>query len=127
MESAEYGDCVDESFSRERPWNRLFVAETLVRTRFVVEAHVLGDDAPEVILAKDEDVVEHLSGERAHEAFSEGIHVRRAYRRSHHSHPRRTEDASKARPELGVVVAHKNLWRAVHRGVRGSPCRKCPD
>ena len=69
MESAEYGDCVDESFSRERPWNRLFVAETLVRTRFVVEAHVLGDDAPEVVLTEDEDVVEHLSPECADEAL----------------------------------------------------------
>ena len=94
MESAEYGDCVDESFSRERPWNRLFVAETLVRTRFVVEAHVLGDDAPEVILTEDEDMVEQLSAERADEAFSEGIHIRRAYRRAHNPHPRRPEYAS---------------------------------
>ncbi len=42
-------------------WNRLLVPEGLVRTRFVVVADVLGDDAPEVILTEDEDVVEHLS------------------------------------------------------------------
>ena len=46
MEPAEYGDCVDASLCRKRPWNRLLVPESLVRTRFVVEAHVLGDDAP---------------------------------------------------------------------------------
>jgi hypothetical protein len=37
------------------------VPEGLVRTRFVVVADVLGDDAPEVILTEDEDVVAHLS------------------------------------------------------------------
>jgi len=46
MEPAEYGDCVDASLCRKRPWNRLLVPESLVRTRFIVEAHVLSDDAP---------------------------------------------------------------------------------
>jgi hypothetical protein len=53
----------------------------LVRTRIVVETDVLVDDAPEVILNQDEDVVEHLSAERTGEAFSEGIHVGREHRR----------------------------------------------
>ena len=66
MKPTESGDCV-----------KLLVPEGLVRTRFVVEADVLGDDAPEVILTEDEDVVEQLSPERTGEAFSEGIHVRR--------------------------------------------------
>jgi hypothetical protein len=76
MKPTENGDCVNAAARLERPWNRLLVPEGLVRTRFVVEADVLGDDAPEVILTKDEDVVEHLSAERADEAFSEGIRVR---------------------------------------------------
>ncbi|HZD86042.1 MAG TPA: hypothetical protein VE052_09025, partial [Gemmatimonadaceae bacterium] len=59
MEATEYGDCVDPPLCRERSWNRLLVTEGLVRTRFVVKADVLGDDAPEVILTEDEDVVEH--------------------------------------------------------------------
>ena len=63
MEPTEYGDCVDAAVCLERPWNRLLVTEGLVRTRFVVETDVLGDDAPEVILTEDEDVVEHLSAE----------------------------------------------------------------
>src|SRR5205823_10990234 len=73
MEPTEYGDCVDAAVCLERPSNRLLVPEGLVRTRFVVEADVLVDDAPEVILAEDEHVVEHLSAERTGEAFSEGI------------------------------------------------------
>jgi len=40
MEPPEYGDCVDASLCRERPWNRLLVTEGLVRTRFVVKAGV---------------------------------------------------------------------------------------
>ena len=119
MEPTEYGDCVNAAAPLERPWNRLLVPEGLVRTRFVVEADVLGDDTPEVILTEDEDVVEQLSAERTGEALSEGIHVWRAYRRAYDGHPRRPEDASEARPELRVVVADDKVWRAVHHGVPG--------
>jgi len=115
MEATEYGDCVDPPLCRVGSWNRLLVTEGLVRTRFVVKADVLGDDAPEVILTEDEDVVEQLSPEGTGEAFSEGIHVRRAYRRAHHAHPRRSEYASKPRAELRIVVAEFNLSLAVGR------------
>src|SRR5712692_3248584 len=110
MEPTEYGDCVDAAVCLERPWNRLLVTEGLVRTRFVVEPDVLGDDAPEVILAEDEDVVEHLSPERTGEALSEGIHVRRADRRAYDAHPRRSEYFGEPSAELRVVVADNNLW-----------------
>ena len=119
MEATEYGDCVDPPLCRERSWNRLLVTEGLVRTRFVVKADVLGDDAAEVILTEDEDVVEQLSPESTGEAFNEGIHVWRAYRRAQDAHPRRPEYASEASAELRVVVADDNLWRVVHGGVSG--------
>src|SRR5882672_1250205 len=108
MEPTEHGDCVDAAIRLEWTWNRLLVPEGLVRTRFVVVADVLGDDAPEVILTEDEDVVEHLSPECADEALSKGIHVRRAYRRAHDAHARRLEYGSGARAELRVVVADDN-------------------
>jgi hypothetical protein len=121
MEATEYGNCKDAPLCRERScsWNRLLVTEGLVRTRFVVKVDVLGDDAPEVILTEDEDVVEQLSPERTGEAFNERIHVRRAYRCSHDAHARRPEYASESRVELRVVVADDNLWYAVHGGVPG--------
>jgi hypothetical protein len=119
MEPAEHRDCVDAAIRLEWTWNRLLVPEGLVRTRFVVVADVLGDDAPEVILTEDEDVVEHLSPEYADEALSKGIHVRRAYRRAHDAHARRPEYGSEAKAELRVVVADDNLWYAVHGGVPG--------
>src|SRR5438132_5385433 len=107
MEATEYGDRVDAAVCLERPSNRLLVPEGLVRTRFVVEADVLGDDAPEVILTEDENVVEHLSAERAGEAFSEGIHIGCAYRRAHDAHPRRAEYAS----EPGAQLPHRGRRR----------------
>ncbi len=58
MEPTEHRDCVDAAVRLEWTWNRLLVPEGLVRTRFVVVANVLGDDALEVILTEDEDVVE---------------------------------------------------------------------
>jgi hypothetical protein len=78
---------------------------------------------PQVIVTEDENVVEHLSSERADEALSKGIHVRRAYRRAHDAHARRPEYASEARTELHVVIADDNLWRAVHCGVPGLRAR----
>src|SRR6266478_3834994 len=119
MEPTEYGDCVDAAVRLQWTRNRLLVPEGLVRTRFVVETDVLGDEAPEVILTEDDDVVEHLSAERAGEAFSEGIHVRCTYRRAHDAHPRRSEYASEPSAELRVMVADNNLWFAVQGGVPG--------
>ncbi len=119
MEATEYGDGLDAAVCLDPTWNRLLVPEGLVRTRFVVEADVLGDDAPEVILTEDENVVEEFSPDRTDEAFSEGIHVRRAYRRAHDAHPGRGEYASEPSAELHVVVADDNLGYAVHSGVSG--------
>src|SRR5205823_9697191 len=104
-------ECVNAAARLERPWNRLLVPEGLLRTRFVVEADVLGDDAPEVILTEDEDAVEQLSAERTGEALSEGIHVWRAYCRAYDAHPRRSEYFGEPSAGIRGVVADDNLWR----------------
>src|SRR2546427_8787141 len=59
-----------------RTRNRLLLRESLVRTRLVVEAHELGDEASEVVLAEEEDVVEQLPAQGAREPFGERVHVR---------------------------------------------------
>jgi hypothetical protein len=119
MEATEYGDCVDPPLCRERSWNRLLVTEGLVRTRFVVKADVLGDDAPEVILTEDEDVVEQLSPERTGEAFSEGIHVRRAYPRAHDAARWSTSPAaSPPRSSSALEVSEAYLRVSRRRAVR---------
>jgi hypothetical protein len=45
--------------------NRLLLRERLVRMRLAVEAHELGDEASEVVLAEEQDVVERSAKERA--------------------------------------------------------------
>jgi len=107
VESGEHRDCVNASLGLRETWNGLLVRESLVRACVVVETHVLGDDASKMFLAEDEDVIEQLSAERARQALSEGIHVRRAYRGAHDAHARRREYASEASAELRVVVADK--------------------
>ncbi len=58
VQTAEHGDGLDAAFGFGRPRNRLLPGESLVRTRPVVEAYVLGDEAPQVRLAHDQYVVE---------------------------------------------------------------------
>ena len=119
VESGEHRDCVNASLGLRWTGNGLLVRESLVRASLVVETHVLGNDASKVFLAEDEDVIEQLSSERAGQALSEGIHVRRAYRGAHDSRPGRLEYVSEASTELRVVVADEHIWRAVHGGVPG--------
>ena len=45
----------------------------LMRPRSVVEAHELGDEAPDVLIAQDEDVIEQLSNNRIIRPESEWI------------------------------------------------------
>ena len=119
VESAEHADGVNASLDIRGTWNGLLVRESLVRACLVVETHVLSDDAFKMFLAEDEDMIEQLSAERAGQALSKSIHVRRAYRGAHDAHARRGEYASEASTELRVVVADKRSWRAIHSVVSG--------
>ena len=51
MEPPENGDSRDAALGLARTRNRLLLRESLVRTRLVVEAHELGDQASQVVLA----------------------------------------------------------------------------
>ena len=76
MEPPENRDSRDAARELGRTRNRLLLRESLVRTRLVVEAHELGDEASEVVLAEEEDVVEQLSEQGTREPFGERAHVR---------------------------------------------------
>ena len=69
-----------------RAWNRLLMLKSLVRTPLVVEAHILCDEAPEVTLADDQDMVEELPAQRADKALRERVHVRCAVRGPYDAH-----------------------------------------
>ena len=53
----------------------MLLPESLVRTRLVVEAYELGDEAAEVALAHEENVVEQFPAEGAREPFGERVHA----------------------------------------------------
>ena len=75
MEPPENRDSRDAALELGRTRNRLLLRESLVRTRLVVEAHELGDEASEVVLAEEGDVVEQLPAQGAREPFGERVHV----------------------------------------------------
>ena len=76
MEPPENRDSRDAALELGGTRNRLLLRESLVRTRLVVEAHELGEEASEVVLAEEEDVVEQLPAQGAREPFGERVHVR---------------------------------------------------
>ncbi len=93
MEPPENRDSRDAALELGRTRNRLLLRESLVRTRLIVEAHELGDEASEMVLAEEEDVVEPLPAQGAREPFGERVHVRRPGRDPHDTRPRRCENA----------------------------------
>ena len=60
MQPAEHGDSLYAALDLRRTSNRLLLRESLVRTPLVVEAHILCDEASEVTLADDKDMVEEF-------------------------------------------------------------------
>jgi hypothetical protein len=75
VQPAEDRYSLDAADGPRRPMDRLPLCEALVRACFVIEMYERGDEAPEVLLAKDKDVVEKFAPQRAHESFGESIHV----------------------------------------------------
>ena len=64
-----------------------------------------GQDAPQVRLAQDEDVVQALAPHAAEEALAGGVLPRRAVGRAQLRDAARRGDAGEGRPVLAVVVA----------------------
>ncbi len=70
VKPAEHRDCADAARGAPFASNGLLLAKSLVRTRFVVEANVLANHAPQVSLVQNQDVVEQLPAKRPDETFS---------------------------------------------------------
>jgi len=69
MDPTEHGDCVDAAVRLE--WRG--IGCWCPRAWCERASDILGDDAPEVVLTEDEDMIEHLSAERADEVLSKGF------------------------------------------------------
>ena len=90
-----------------------------MRTRLVVETDVFGDETTQVLFAKDEDVIEQLSTERADEPLGEGVHIGRARRRPHDVDADAFEGGRERATELSVTVAYEDLWALIHGRIAG--------
>src|SRR5438046_9339001 len=73
IEPPEHRDSRDAALELGRTRNRLLVRERLVRTRVLVEAHELGDEASEVVIADEADVGEQLAAPGAREPLGERV------------------------------------------------------
>ena len=89
------------------------MCESLVRTSLIVEPYELGDEASEMLLREDEDVVQELTSQRADEPFGEGIRVRRMDRRTHDTRADPGEDADESGTEFrGTALL--SFWLSHH-------------
>ena len=82
-----------------------------MRARLVVVRDVLGQDAAQVRLVDDEQVVEALRARRADPALGVGVRGRRAVGRAHDLDPLGREDRVEGRRELGVAIVDEEAGR----------------
>src|SRR5262249_12296425 len=99
-----------------RDGHRGALADSLVGPAAVEVAGVLRQDASQVPLPEDQDVVHALAPDAAEEAFADGVGARRADRRPDHLYPARSGEAVELGPVLGVVV--------VDQEARSGPLRR---
>jgi hypothetical protein len=116
MQAAEHWERDDVPLGKELRGHRGLLAAPLVRACAVVVADVLGDDALEVPVIEDQDVVEALSTQRTEKAFANGVHVRRAHCRAEHPDAGGAGERIEGGPEPVVAIANQEPRRSTERG-----------
>ena len=91
--------------------DRRLLVQALVRARLVVVRDVVGQDAAQVRLVDDEEVVEALRAHRADPALGVGVRRRRAVGRAHDLDPLGREHRVEGRRELGVAIVDEEAGR----------------
>ena len=117
MEPAEDRYALDAADWLRWPWERLLLGEALVRACLIVELHERGDEAPQVVLVEDKDVIEEFASQRADEPFGNGVHVGCMDRGAYDLRVDAGEDTGEPGAELRIVVANEHL--------RSSPIERC--
>ena len=109
MEATDFADWYDrpELWPLDRPPVRSILVEGEVGSGAVVVHEVASEDATQVALAQDEDVVETLAPDRADEAFGEGILPRAAGGREDLLDPHALDPAAKGVSEVGIAIAEE--------------------
>jgi putative transposase len=97
-------DVLARTWVGKRPlWRCL--AEGTVRTVLVEVPLVFGHDRDRVTPVEDEDPVQQLPPQAAHEPFGDGVRLGRPYRRGHDLHAGRGDDSVEDPAELGLLHA----------------------
>ena len=73
MQSAEMRLCEDPADTLSLAWNRRVLVQRQMRAGLVVICHVRSQQVPKVTLAKNNNMVEYLSPDRANQPFSIGV------------------------------------------------------
>ncbi len=91
------------------------LAEPLVWPGAVAVPAIRAEDAPQVGLAADEEVVQALPPHAAEEALAGGVRPRGADGRAQHADPARGGEMVEARSVLGVIIADEQARPLVER------------
>ena len=73
MQPAEMRLCEDPADTLSLAWNRRVLVQRQMRAGLVVICHVRSQQVPKVTLAKNNNMVEYLSPDRANQPFSIGV------------------------------------------------------
>ena len=88
-----------------------------MRSCLVEVGHILLEHALELLLLKDQQMVEAFLSDAPHEALADGIGSGCMDRRLEKPNATCHRHASKARPKLGIVIPNQVLWRlSIGRG-----------
>ena len=96
------------AIARERFWRDQVVAAPLMVPLPMVVGHELVEDADEAPFPEENQAVETLLANRAHEAFRVGVGVRRLDGREDDANPRAFDDVSESLRPLAVPVADED-------------------
>ncbi len=101
------------------PWFGDTLVDALVWSRMVEVLDVFVQDAPQVGLAHEQDVVQTLAAQATDQALTDDIRTRRANWRSERGDPAARRDRVEARTVFRIIVADEVLRRGAEG--RGLP------
>jgi hypothetical protein len=121
VQAADFGKLHDppRRGKLDRPEVGCVLVEREVGTRLMVVSGVSGQDAAEVTIAEDENVIQALAPDRADEPFREGILPRALRRRKHLLDPHALQAAPKWLTVDAIAVAEEIgrrglVWKGIH-------------
>ena len=119
VKAVEDGARQDATGELWRVRNGLLLADALVRPCLIVEDDERGEQAPEVLVAKHEDVVEQLPPERAHEALKRRRSCSARVRRCGRPSLRWTRRSLRIGHPLPITISNQDFGLVVHSGILG--------